>query len=73
MSKQVITVRGSEDGILGVASNLKQAVAIACRCGYHVTYNEALKEKKNVNWYFVIDLSDGADVAFEYFYLETGR
>jgi hypothetical protein len=42
--KTVIVVKGSEDGVLGVATNKKQAIKVAHRSGYKfASYSKLLK------------------------------
>lgn len=73
--KRVIVIRGSEDGVLGVAGNLKRAVEIANQCNYPVTYKEALKVKKRETYelpHVSVDVgTDGCYVEFDYYYLNT--
>lgn len=74
--KKIIVVRGSEDGVLGVAGNIKRAVEIARESGYPVKYNEVLKAVnacKFSNGLFVstIDLPHRASVEFNAFHLNV--
>jgi hypothetical protein len=48
--KKMIVVRGSEDGVLGVASNAKAAVFIAERSGYKASYKQLLKDLKRAKF-----------------------
>jgi len=45
--KRVIVIKGSEDGVIGVAGNLKRAVEIANEANYLCTYKDALKSKND--------------------------
>lgn len=67
--KRVIVIRGSEDGIIGVATNLKRAIEILQKAGYVTKsvkpYQEALKYKKGQgkNWHYInVDCVNGCHV-----------
>lgn len=76
--KRVIVVKGSEDGILGVATSLKQAMIIARRCGYPVDeagvdsmYRDYVAKYGRIKAFW-IQVPVGSDyVEFDAYYLNT--
>lgn len=76
--KKVIVIYGSEDGVLGVAGNIKRAVEMANESGYPAKYKEVLKGVKafregRVDSEFIVnvDLPDQCSLRFESFYLNN--
>lgn len=76
--KRVIVIRGSEDGVLGVTGNIKDAVRIANRSGYECNYTKVCEEirknkkKFNIELFIVtVYLPDRVELTFESFYLNN--
>ena len=71
-AKVIWVVEGSEDGVLGVASNLKAATDIAISCEYEIKYSDVLKEHKKTS-YIALEVEGGSEVSIMPYMLKTGR